>query len=221
MLRTLRTALTGALIAAGLTIAPPPVAPLSVTTAEAAPLSAEDKADVARVEEYFNRITSMKSAFLQASSTGHVARGTVWLRRPGRMRFEYDPPSPILITSDGILVTYQDLELKQTNQVPLFTSPLSVLVDDRVSFGKSLIVDEVRKESNVLRLTVRQRDEPDQGHVILVLQDKPLSLKQWTIVDAQQVSVKVALLDPQFGVQIANELFRPLDFGKPGDDIGR
>jgi len=105
MLRTLRTALTGALIAAGLTIAPPPLAPLSVATAEAAPLNAEDKADVARVEEYFNRITSMKSAFLQASSTGHIARGTVWLRRPGRMRFEYDPPSPILITSDGILVT--------------------------------------------------------------------------------------------------------------------
>jgi outer membrane lipoprotein-sorting protein len=90
-----------------------------------------------------------------------------------------------------------------------------------VSFGKTLIVDEVRKESNVLRLTVRQRDEPDQGHVILVFQDKPLSLKQWTIVDAQQVSVKVALLDPEFGVKIANELFRPLDFGRPGDDIGR
>lgn len=221
MIRTLRTALTGAVIAAGLSFAPLPFAPLAVAPAQAANLSAEDRADVARVEAYFNTITSMRSSFLQSSSTGLVARGKVWLRRPGRMRFEYDPPSPILITSDGILVTYQDIELKQTNQVPLFTSPLSVLVDDRVSFNESLVVEEVRKDSNVLRLVVRQRDEPDQGHVILVFQDRPLSLKQWTIVDAQQVSVKVALLDPEFGVQMANELFRPIDFGKPGDDVGR
>ena len=73
----------------------------------------------------------------------------------------------------------------------------------------------------MLRITVRQRDEPDQGHVTLVFQDRPLSLKQWTIVDAQQVSVKVALLDPEFGVTIANELFRPIDFGRKGDEVGR
>ncbi|HEY9567434.1 MAG TPA: outer membrane lipoprotein carrier protein LolA [Thalassobaculum sp.] len=221
MLRLVRTALTGALIAAGLTLAPPPLNPLPIASAEAAALSAEDRADVARVEAYLNGITSMKSSFLQSSSTGHVARGTVWLRRPGRMRFEYDPPSPILITADGVLVTYQDLELKQTSQVPLFTSPLSVLVDDRVRFDKSLIVEAVQKESNVLRIAVRQRDEPDQGYVTLVFQDKPLALKQWTVVDAQQVSVKVALLDPDFGVKIPNGLFRPIDFGMPGDDGGR
>lgn len=209
-------ALTGMLFAAGLLAATTPTNP-----ATAASLSAEDRADIARVESYFNGITSMRSNFLQASSTGNVAKGVVWLRRPGRMRFEYDPPSPVLITSDGNLLTYQDLELKQTNQIPLFTSPLAMLVDDRVKFGDELIVDGVRKESNVLRITVRQRSEPDQGHVILVFQDKPLSLKQWTIVDAQQVSVKVALLDPEFGVTIPNQLFRPEDFGKPGDDVGR
>ena len=216
MINTLRSALTGTLIAAGLwagAVHPDPAA--------AASLSAEDRADIARVEEYFNGITSMRSNFLQASSTGNVAKGMVWLRRPGRMRFEYDPPSPILITSDGNILTYQDLELKQTNQIPLFSSPLSVLVDEDVRFGEELIVDEVRKESNVLRITVRQRSEPGQGYVTLVFQDRPLSLKQWTIVDAQQVSVKVALLDPEFGVTIANELFRPKDFGKPGDDVGR
>ena len=111
MRRTLTSALMGVLVVAG----------LWTGSATAASLSAEDKADLARVEAYFNGITSMRSNFLQASSTGLVAKGRVWLRRPGRMRFEYDPPSPIFITSDGILVTYQDLELKQTNQIPLFT----------------------------------------------------------------------------------------------------
>lgn len=213
MQRTLISALAGLLFVVGLLAGP--VSPL------AAELSAEDRADIARVEKYFNGIRSMRSSFLQASSTGNVARGTVWLRRPGRMRFEYEAPSPILITSDGNLITYQDLELKQTNQIPLFTSPLSVLVEDDVRFDRALTVEEVRKESNVLRITVRQRDEPDQGYVTLVFQDQPMALKQWTIVDAQQVSVKVALLDPAFGVTIANELFRPKDFGRPGDEVGR
>jgi outer membrane lipoprotein-sorting protein len=211
MRRTLTSALMGVLVVAG----------LWTGSATAASLSAEDKADLARVEAYFNGITSMRSNFLQASSTGLVAKGRVWLRRPGRMRFEYDPPSPIFITSDGILVTYQDLELKQTNQIPLFTSPLSVLVEENVTFGEELIVDEVKRESNVLRVRIRQRKEPDQGYVTLVFQDRPMSLKQWTIVDAQQVSVKVALLDPEFGVTIPNELFRPKDLGRPGDEVGR
>ena len=211
MLKTLKTAALALALAAG----------LQAGSAAAAELSAEDKANIARVERYFNGITSMRSSFLQASSTGLVARGTVWLRRPGRMRFEYEPPSPVLITSDGILITYQDIELQQTNQIPLFTSPLAVLVDERVEFGYQLVVEAVESQSNVLRLRVRQRDEPDQGHVTLVFQDNPLALKQWTIVDAQQVSVKVALLDPEFGVDIPNQMFRPLDFGKPGDDVGR
>lgn len=213
MKRTMTSALAGLLFVAVLLAGQP--------SPSAASLSAEDRADIARVERYFNGIKSMRSSFLQASSTGNVAKGTVWLRRPGRMRFEYEAPSPILITSDGNLITYQDLELKQTNQIPLFTSPLSVLVDDDVRFDRTLTVEEVRKESNVLRITVRQRDEPDQGYVTLVFQDQPMELKQWTIVDAQQVSVKVALLDPAFGVTIPNELFRPKDFGRPADEVGR
>lgn len=211
MRRILTRALTGVLVVAG----------LWTGSATAASLSADDKAHLARVEAYFNGITSMRSNFLQASSTGLVAKGRVWLRRPGRMRFEYDPPSPILITSDGILITYQDLELKQTNQIPLFSSPLSVLVAENVKFGEELVVDEVKRESNVLRVRIRQRKEPDQGYVTLVFQDQPMALKQWTIVDAQQVSVKVALLDPEFDVTIPNELFRPKDLGKPGDEVGR
>jgi len=216
MTRSFRAALAGMLAAAALL-----AAPLGMAPAAAAPLTAEDRADLARVERYLNGITSMRSNFLQASSTGLVARGKVWLRRPGRMRFEYDPPSAVLITSDGILVTFQDLELQQTNQVPLLASPLRVLVDSEVSFDRDLLIDEVRKEANVLRVTARMRRDPDQGSVTLTFQDQPLSLKQWTIVDAQQVSIRVALLDPEFGIDVANALFRPKDFGRQSDQLGR
>lgn len=184
-------------------------------------LTAEQRAEVQRVEDYFNQLTSMRSTFLQASSTGLVARGVVWLERPGRMRFEYAPPSPVLITADGIWLTYQDNDLEQTTQIPLISSPLSVLVSDEVDLMDELVVEDVQKGSNVIRLQLRQRDDPDQGNVILTFQDNPLSLKQWIITDAQGVEVKVALLDPVFGLDLPPDLWRPNDFGRPSDDVGR
>jgi outer membrane lipoprotein-sorting protein len=184
-------------------------------------LTADQRAEVQRVEAYFNSLTTLRSTFLQASSTGLVARGVVWLQRPGRMRFEYAPPSPVLITADGLWLTYQDNELEQTTQIPLISSPLSVLVSDEVDLMDELIVEAVDKGSNVLRLQLRQRNDPDQGNVILTFQDKPLSLKQWVITDAQGVEVKVALLDPVFGLDLPPDLWRPTDFGRPSDDVGR
>lgn len=184
-------------------------------------LTADQKAEVKRIEEYFNQLTTLRSTFLQASSTGLVARGVVWMQRPGRMRFEYAPPSPVLITADGIWLTYQDNDLEQTTQIPLITSPLSVLVSDEVDLMDELVVEDVQKGSNVIRLQLRQRDDPDQGNVILTFQDKPLSLKQWIITDAQGVEVKVALLDPIFGLDLPADLWRPNDFGRKSDDVGR
>ena len=204
-------------------------APVLAQTAQAAnvpalseqALSEQDRADIARVEAYFNRLTTMRSTFLQSSSLGRVARGIVWLSRPGRMRFEYAPPSPILITADGIWLTYQDNELEQTTQVPLSASPISVLVSRDVSLDDDLIVEAVSRQANVLRIQLRQRNDPDQGTVVLAFQDRPLSLKQWVVTDAQGIEVKVALLDPVFGLDLPPTLWRPNDFGRPSDDVGR
>ncbi|MEQ8588102.1 MAG: outer membrane lipoprotein carrier protein LolA [Thalassobaculaceae bacterium] len=204
---------------AGLLLGALGLAPSGPATAQG--LTAEQKAEVERVETYFNQLTTLRSTFLQASSTGLVARGVVWLERPGRMRFEYAPPSPVLITADGIWLTYQDNQLEQTTQIPLIASPLSVLVSDEVDLSDDLIVEAVEKGSNVLRLRLRQRNDPDQGDVVLTFQDKPLSLKQWIITDAQGVEVKVALLDPVFGLDLPPDLWRPNDFGRASDDVGR
>ncbi|MDF1794287.1 MAG: outer membrane lipoprotein carrier protein LolA [Thalassobaculaceae bacterium] len=193
----------------------------AIQPADAQGLTADQKAEVKRVEDYFNGLTTLRSTFLQASSTGLVARGVVWLQRPGRMRFEYAPPSPVLITADGLWLTYQDNDLEQTTQIPLVSSPLSVLVSDDVDLMGELIVEDVQKASNVIRLQLRQRDDPDQGNVILTFQDKPLTLKQWVITDAQGVEVKVALLDPIFGLDLPADLWRPNDFGRKSDDVGR
>ncbi|WP_339854127.1 outer membrane lipoprotein carrier protein LolA [uncultured Nisaea sp.] len=178
----------------------------------AAPLSAEDKADLKKIEAYFNGITTLQARFLQVASTGATAQGILSLKRPGLMRFEYDAPSPILLVSDGTWLVFQDNELEQTTHVPLGSTPLSVLVEDPVDFKTGLEVLDVVRNPGVIRLLMRMRDDPEAGMVQMVFSDAPLALRQWTITDAQGVEVKVALLETRRGMTLKDDLFKPQDF---------
>lgn len=185
---------------------------LSPLAAQAAPLSAEDKADLKKIEAYFNGITTLQARFLQVASTGATAQGILSLKRPGLMRFEYDAPSPILLVSDGTWLVFQDNELEQTSHVPLGSTPLSVLVEDPVDFTTDLEVLDIARNPGVIRLLMRMRDDPEAGMVQMVFSDAPLALRQWTITDAQGVEVKVALLETRRGMTFKEDLFKPRKF---------
>lgn len=178
----------------------------------AAPLSDEDRQVLARIEAYFNGLTTLQARFLQVSSHGAQAQGILSLKRPGRMRFEYDAPSPVLLVSDGTWLIFQDNELEQTTHVPLGSTPLAVLVEDPVDLTTNLEVLDVVRSPGVIRLLMRMRDDPEAGFIQMVFADAPLELKQWTITDAQGVEVKVALLETRRGMDLDNSLFRPRDF---------
>jgi outer membrane lipoprotein-sorting protein len=216
----LTTALAAFLFGAPAVLPGPAVAQDAVSVAPGLRLSAADRADLQRVENYFNAMTTVQSSFIQASSSGYIAQGMLWIKRPGRVRFEYAPPSPILITADGIWLTYQDNELEQTSRVPLATSAIGVIVDDTVVFDDDLTVEAVIRENNVLRVTVSRDTLLEQGKVTLTFQDKPFALKQWVVQDAQGIEVKVALLDPVFGIDIPAKTFVPNSYDR-GADKGR
>ncbi|MGB1006740.1 MAG: LolA family protein, partial [Thalassobaculaceae bacterium] len=93
-----------------------PVAPLALlallwAVSPAAALSADERALVTQVERYLGDLQALAAPFIQVSSAGKMARGRLYLWRPGRLRFEYDPPTPIVIISDGSWVSYRDNEL--------------------------------------------------------------------------------------------------------------
>ncbi|AFX98263.1 outer membrane lipocarrier LolA family protein [Candidatus Endolissoclinum faulkneri L2] len=172
------------------------------------------KDDIQRIEDYFNQIITIHSDFLQINSAGLISRGVMWIERPGKMRFEYAPPSSVLLTSDGIWLTYQDNELKQTTQIPLISSPFSVLLSKYISFTDDLVVQTLNKSCEMLLVQLYQRDDPTQGKIILAFQDNPLSLTQWSIIDNNGSEVKVVLLNPVFDLKFPSKLWRPKDFGQ-------
>jgi outer membrane lipoprotein-sorting protein len=145
--------------------------------------------------------------FQQFSEQGGLSRGYIYLRRPGQLRVDYDPPVPVLIVSDGLMVTYFDEELDQRNQVPLSSSPLWFLLRPNVRLNRDVTVSKVERAPGALRITMFQTEEPDAGTVSLVFRDPPLELLHWYLKDAQGQEVQVALYDTEFGIELANALF--------------
>lgn len=184
----------------------------SITAATAAspdsiPLSKGDRALLGQIEKYLNDVTSISARFIQASSSGAYAEGKVFVQRPGKMRFEYDPPTPILVISDGTWIGYYDRELEQASHALLSSTPASLLVGKKISFAKDIAVVAFRKQGNLISLTIASRDQDKEGKLTLGFQANPLQLFQWSVIDAQGVHTDVTLKKARFGEPLQAELF--------------
>ena len=89
------------------------------------------------VESYLNTIRSLKSEFTQIAPDGSASEGTLWIKRPGKMRWEYHPPVPVLMVTTGTYLRYYDSELEQVSDIPIKGSIASVLIEDVIHFHDS------------------------------------------------------------------------------------
>ncbi|WP_169543879.1 LolA family protein [Sneathiella aquimaris] len=183
-----------------------------VTPAMAATLTTSEKEDVARVEDYLNGISTLKARFLQVNSAGQIAEGDVYMRRPGRMRFEYEPPAQILVVADGTWLILHDKELKETNRLPLSSTPVSVLLNEGAKLSGNVTVVSVEKDGGTLRLNIIDTNEPDEGGITLVFEDRPLKLRKWLVTDAQGNTTSVSLSNMEWGIPLKPELFNFSDY---------
>ncbi len=178
-----------------------------------ADLSEADKADIARAEKYLNGFETLQGRFVQIAPDGALAEGSLYLRRPGRLRFEYDPPTPLLIVADRVWLILYDSELEQADRLPLWSTPISVLVDDTVRFTDKVNVIKIDRNPGSMRITLQDKERPDEGLLTLVFADQPLSLRSWIITDAQGLETTVALSAIETGVTLDPRLF--VIFDKP------
>lgn len=172
-----------------------------------AALQGADAEAVLQAERYLNQITTMRARFVQIASNGSHAEGLVTMRRPGRMRFEYDPPHPVLLIADGINLLYYDKELKQATFIPLWETPLWFLLRKKVDLSSGVQVSDIARADGALRMTVREGDNSEIGAVTLVFSDRPFALRKWEVTDAQGISTTVSLLNPDFDVAVEDEVF--------------
>ena len=173
-------------------------------------LSDDDRALVARIEDYLNRVTTFEARFVQLAD-GRMAQGRIYLSRPGRMRIDYDPPVPVFMVAKDVWVMYHDRELQQTSYIPASQTPLSLLLSEDISLDDNAEITGFERDGNTIFVSLVMRELPDAGSLTIIMQDNPLRLVKWRVVDAQGTSVEVALLDPRFGVVLDDDLFSLID----------
>ena len=162
---------------------------------------------VVQVESYLNSIKTLSAQFLQVDSDGGITNGRLYLRRPGRIRFEYDDPSPLLIVADGIWLIFHDRELGQVSRYPLYQTPLGVLVDEPVNLREKVEVVRVEQGLGVLRIMVVDRANPDEGWIDITFTKPPLLLRQWKIRDAQGSTIELSLTNIRVNQNLEPNLF--------------
>ena len=197
----------------------------SVNAADQArlPLSERDKADIERAETYLNGITTLKARFLQISPNGTSVEGDAYLSRPGKLRLQYDPPSPLLVVADGSFLIVHDRQLGEPSYLPLESTPAGVLVRANVKLnGGDVTTTRVVRLPGVVRVSLVQSDDPAAGEITLVFSDAPFALRQWQVKDAQSQITTVSLFEAQSGLTLDPKLFQFQDpkFLKPKLNFG-
>jgi len=166
---------------------------LAAGIAPARALSTQDSQDVARVETYLNGIKTLKARFIQIAPSGASSTGRLWMERPGRMRFEYDPPSPLLLVAGNGLVIYHNNDLDQTSNIPLGKTPLGILLQDNIQLSGDVTVNQVAREEGAIALVLERTNSPSDGTLTLLFADNPLELRGWILHDGQGQETRISL----------------------------
>ena len=162
---------------------------------------------LAQIAAYLNGIRTLKARFLQVAPDGRTSQGTAWLERPGRMRFEYDPPSPLLLVAGNGLLVFHDSQLGQTSNIPLSQTPLGILLADQVQLSGPVRVTSLQRLPGRISITLVRAASVADGSLTLLFADDPLALRQWTVIDAQRQETRVTLYDVQLGGHFPASLF--------------
>jgi outer membrane lipoprotein-sorting protein len=159
----------------------------------------KDKADLQRVQDYMNTMPPTHAQFIQQTSDGQTYEGEFWIRRPGRLRFEYQKPSHNFVVADGLFIHFWDEKMKQTTDAPIGQTLADFILKDKVSFNEGVRVTSVKHHDGLLEITVVQTADPGAGDLTLVFADQPLSLHAWRVKDATGRISQVSLINETEG----------------------
>mgnify|MGYP003625392151 CR=1 FL=1 len=206
------TAIATAPLAVSLQDAAPVVPPVAAPTAASALTASERSAILKSVSQAMTDVKTARGKFEQLAPDYSVSTGSFALSRPGRVRFDYDDPTPILIVSNGATVAMQDSELETTDRVPLGSTPLSLLLDDSLDFENEAQVLDVVRANGRIGVTLQDRSGEMDGTLTLVLADVTKELIGWRTEDSGGNITSVQLVDVEYDKKLNPRLFILKDF---------
>ena len=162
---------------------------------------------IREAEKYLNSLSTAKARFLLTAADGSQQIGTFYLNRPGRLRFEYDPPAKDFIVADGILIYFYDAQMKEQSNAPIGQTLADFLLRSTIKLSDDVKIERVMRGGDLLQITLVQADDPGTGSLTLGFTENPMALKKWRVVDAQGQVVEVELFQLQTGLKLDPDLF--------------
>jgi outer membrane lipoprotein-sorting protein len=181
----------------------------AVQAAGPTPLIGEEQAAaVQKINAYFNGITNLQGNFEQIDSNNKHATGRFYVQRPGKLRFDYAPPSELRIVADGHFLAIEDASLKTIEKYPLESTPFRLLLVDGVDLARDARIVGVESGEGSLAIALEDKSGDATGQIKLYFDTEPeLKLKQWVITDAQGSATSVTVADIVPGRKVAADFF--------------
>jgi outer membrane lipoprotein-sorting protein len=169
--------------------------------------SQDGRAALEKVSTYLNQLRSLEGDFTQIGPNGQLDQGRVFILKPGRLRFEYRPPSPLLVISDGQTVAVFNSKMKTVDRYPLSSTPLDLLLGDKIDLLRNDAILSVQHNPGTIVVEARTAKKRVKPNIIITFAESPMELRQWTVIDDQGLSTTVALRNVETGVPLDDKLF--------------
>jgi len=176
--------------------------------AHALKLSPTQSAALKQFTDHLNSIQSLGGEFTQIGPRGRVSNGIFYIVKPGKMRFEYAPPNPLIIISDGTWLTVKNRKRKKADQYPLTSTPLRLILDNNVNLHKEVKIDSLLTSDENTTITFRDRSTFASGSLVLVYDHKAKQLLQWVVIDERGRRTSVSLSNLKSGISVDKKLFK-------------
>ena len=184
---------------------------LAVLPSEAAKpikLTAEQAASVNAISKFINSFKTMQGEFTQISPKGNLSRGVFYIAKPGKMRFEYAPPNPFLIVSDGKWLTIKNTKKERGDQFPLSQTPLRLVLGNKVDILKDTHILDFEEQDGLTSVTLEDKKSSlGGGQLTLVYDQNRNALQQWVVIDGKGRRTTVTLENMVAGIETDPKLF--------------
>ncbi|HCQ58911.1 MAG: LolA family protein [Sulfitobacter sp.] len=182
---------------------------LAVGLAVSAPLAAAaQQLSLNEISGYLNQLRTAKGDFTQINDDGSISSGTIYIKRPGKVRFEYNAPdSGLVVAGANTVVIYDKKSNQPAETYPLARTPLSIILAENVNLGRAKMVTGHSYDGTATTVTAQDPANPQYGNIRMKFTGNPVQLRQWIINDGNGSATTVVLGDMQVGGNISNSLF--------------
>lgn len=160
-----------------------------------------------KIADHFSSVKTLQGEFVQFGPRGEQTAGKFFLERPGKIRFNYEKPSPMRVIADGKSVVIGNTKLKTWDIYPLSKTPLALLLDERIDL-KSKMVRDVKEEADLITIKLGDRSIFADSTITMMFDPKSYDLRQWTITDNQGKDTSVMIFNTRTGVAFDKAVFR-------------